>query len=55
MQKLAGMLLLLVGVAGIAMAIDLPSAPEIDASSGTSALALLSGALLMVRSRRSRS
>ena len=49
MTKTMGMFLLLIGVAGSAMA---TVAPEIDASSGSTALALLSGALLLIQSRR---
>jgi hypothetical protein len=49
MQKTIGMMLLLIGVSGAAMA---TSVPEIDPGSGASALALLSGALLMFRSSR---
>jgi hypothetical protein len=43
------MMLLLIGVAGLAMAVP---TPEIDPGSGASALALLSGALLVIRGRR---
>jgi hypothetical protein len=50
MTKLAAFALLLIGTAGIAGAV--PAAPEIDPASGMSALALLSGALLVIRSRR---
>jgi hypothetical protein len=50
MTKLIGMTLLLVGLAGGAMARDL-LVPEIDSASAVGALALLSGALLVVRSR----
>ena len=49
--KIAGMLLLVVGVSGVAMG---AVAPEIDPSSGVSALALLSGALLVFRGSRKR-
>jgi len=48
-MKLVGMMLLL---AGMAMTASATSVPEIDASSGASALALLSGGLLILRSRR---
>jgi len=51
MTKIAGMMLLLLGVAGLANASGVVSAPEIDPASGVSALALLSGALLIIRSR----
>ena len=49
MMKLSGMVLLLVGVAGFALA---NVVPEIDPGSSASALALLSGAVLVIRSRR---
>ncbi len=50
-MKIAGMMLLLAAMAMIASAQVAP-VPEIDASSGASALALLSGGLLILRSRR---
>jgi len=43
-------MLILVGT--VATALATPVAPEIDASSTVSALALLSGSLLMLKSRR---
>jgi hypothetical protein len=48
-MKVVGMMLLLAGMATVASA---TAVPEIDASSGASALALLSGGLLVLRSRR---
>jgi hypothetical protein len=51
MQKTIGMMLLFIGVSGVAMAIPAP-VPEIDPGTGVSALALLSGALLMMRHNR---
>jgi hypothetical protein len=48
-MKLVGMMLLL---AGMAITASATAVPEIDASSGASALALLSGGLLILRSRR---
>jgi hypothetical protein len=51
--KLLGLSLLLVGTAGFALATAV-SAPEIDGSSATSAIALLSGSLLALRARRKR-
>ena len=51
MQKMIGMMLLLIGVSGAAMAVPV-GVPEIDPGSGASALALLSGALLMLRRSR---
>ena len=49
MTKFVGMMLLLTGMAGVAMAAGVP---EIDPGSAGSALALLSGALLVARGRR---
>jgi hypothetical protein len=49
MTKFAAFALLLIGIAGVAGATP---APEIDPASGGSALALLAGALLVIRSRR---
>jgi hypothetical protein len=49
MTKFTAFALLLIGTAGIAGAHPVP---EIDPPSGMSALALLSGALLVIRSRR---
>jgi len=49
-MKLIGMLLLFAGVSTFAFAV--PAAPEINAGSAGSALALLSGALLVLRSRK---
>jgi len=48
-MKLTGMILLLVGAAMFAFATPVP---EINAGSAGSAVALLSGALLIIRSRR---
>ena len=50
MTKFAGMMLLLIGVAGSAMAGT--TAPEIDPGSAVGALALLSGAVLVIRARK---
>jgi hypothetical protein len=47
-MKLVGMIFLLAGMAITASA----AVPEIDPSSGASALALLSAGLLVIRSRR---
>ena len=49
MTKIVGMMLLVIGVSGAAMASPVP---EIDPSSGVSAVALLSGALLIIRGRK---
>lgn len=48
-MKVAGMILLLIGTVVVAHATP---TPEIDGSSAGSALALLSGSLLILRSRR---
>jgi MYXO-CTERM domain-containing protein len=50
MKKLIGFALLLAGSAGFLFAGN--TAPEIDPSSGAAALALLSGGLIVLRSRR---
>jgi hypothetical protein len=52
MIKVVSMMLLLIGVAAVAGAVDARAVPEIDPGSGVSAVALLSGGLLMLRSRR---
>jgi hypothetical protein len=49
-MKLFGIALMFVGVAGFAQAVA--TVPEIDPGSAGSALALLSGALLVIRGRR---
>ena len=53
MRKIAGMMLLLMGVAGLAMAGAV--APEIDPAMGVGAFTLLAGALLIIRGRRKQS
>jgi hypothetical protein len=50
-MKIVGIMLLLVGTVTMAVAQD-GRAPEIDATSAVSALALLSGSLLMLNTRR---
>jgi hypothetical protein len=50
-MKTVGMMLLVVGMSGAALAAPVP---EIDPGSGISALTLLSGALLVIRSYRKR-
>jgi hypothetical protein len=50
-MKLLGMALMFIGVASFAGAF-VTTTPEIDPGSAGTALALLSGALLMVRARR---
>jgi len=49
MKKTLGMLLLLVGASTCAMA---TVSPEIDPASAGSAVALVSGAILIIRSRK---
>jgi hypothetical protein len=49
-MKIVGMMLLLVGMAGILPAIT--AVPEVDPGSAGTAIALLSGTLLLIRSRR---
>lgn len=49
MTKIAGLALLALGIAGSCMASPVP---EIDASTGINALALLSGAALIIRGRK---
>ena len=48
MMKVAGIALLGIGVAGSCLA----AVPEIDPSTGANALALVAGALLVIRSRK---
>jgi hypothetical protein len=50
MVKLIGAMLLLMGMAGFAF--GPPSVPEISPDSATTAVALISGALLVMRGRR---
>ncbi len=50
-MKLMSLVLILTGMASFAFAVDL-SVPEINATSATSALALLSGTVMMLRGRR---
>ena len=49
--KAAGMALLLAGAGGLLLAIPV-GVPEIDAASAGNALALLGGAMLLIRSRK---
>jgi len=51
-MKVIGLMMLMVGAAGSALAGGLVAAPEIDSASAIGALALLSGTLLVIRSRR---
>lgn len=50
LTKAAGMILLGIGVASLAVA--QVRAPEIDPASGINAIALLSGAVLLIRGRK---
>jgi len=50
-MKIVGMLVLLVGCAGFAMGVN-DFVPEIDPGSATTALALVAGAVLVIRGRR---
>ena len=50
MQKVLGMMILIAGVSQLAMASI--TVPEIGAGSAGSALALISGAMLVIRGRR---
>ena len=54
MTRVIGIAILLASVATFAFA-GFVAAPEIDASSGVAALGLLSGGLLVLRSRRKKS
>jgi hypothetical protein len=51
LMKTAGMILLGIGIASLALAQTAP-APEIDPASGINAIALLSGAVLLIRGRK---
>ena len=51
MQKVLGLALLMVGASSALMAVGL-AVPEIDASTGASALAILAGGILVLRARR---
>jgi LPXTG-motif cell wall-anchored protein len=50
-MRFVGIMLLLVGASSLAMA-GAVAAPEVSPASGAGALALLSGALLVLRGRR---
>lgn len=49
-MKIAGLILLTIGIASVSSAAVF--GPEIDAATGANALALLSGALLIIRSKK---
>ena len=53
-MKITGTILMLLGMAGFAFAGLQAQVPEIDAATGVGALTLLTGALLVIRGRRSR-
>lgn len=52
MGKSIGFVMLLIGAAGLAVAGGATPTPEIDPTTGVGALVLLSGALLVIRTRR---
>ena len=51
MQKTLGIILIAIGTSAVAMA-GTPAVPEIDATTAASGLAVLAGAVLIMRSRR---
>ena len=51
MQKILGLALIIVGASSALMA-GAVAVPEIDASTGASALAILAGGILVLRARR---
>jgi hypothetical protein len=51
MQKILGLALIIVGASSALMA-GVPAVPEIDASTGASAIAILAGGILVLRARR---
>ncbi len=51
MQKVLGLALIIVGASSALMA-GASAVPEIDASTGASALAILAGGILVLRARR---
>ena len=52
MNRIVGLTLILIGVAAVALAAPAGGSPEIDPGSAGSALALLTGAALVIRGRR---
>jgi hypothetical protein len=52
-MKIVGIILLIVGTVAVASG-GISVAPEIDASSAVAAMALLSGSLLILKSRRNK-
>ncbi len=55
MHKILGITLLLGASCSVALAVGGITAPEIDATTGVTALALLAGAVLVIRERRRKS
>lgn len=53
-MKILGISLILLGLSTVAMASTPSAVPEIDASTGVTAFALLSGGLLVLRARGKR-
>lgn len=51
MQKILGLVLVMVGASSVLLA-GVVTVPEIDASTGASALAILAGGILVLRARR---
>ena len=54
MKKIIGLTMVLLSVGGSAFAGDISSVPEIDATTGAAALAVLSGGMMILRSRRNK-
>jgi hypothetical protein len=54
MSKFVGAALLMIGLSGAAMAVQVVGAPEIDPGSAMTGLAMLAGTLAIVRGRRVR-
>jgi hypothetical protein len=52
LMKAAGLALLIAGMGGLLLAARVTPAPEIDAASAGNALALLGGAVLLIRGRK---
>ena len=52
MQKVLGLMLAIAGISGVAMAVATAPVPEISPTSAVSALTLLGGSVLVLRSRR---
>jgi hypothetical protein len=53
-SNVLGILLLVAGSSAVAMAVQTIAAPEVDAASAGSAIALVSGMVLMFRARRAK-